>query len=179
MRLEPLELDGAFRVTPERHGDERGHLTRLFCRDSFAEQGLKDCSRQISEVANARAFTLRGLHFQRGVHAETKLFKVTRGAVYDVLVDIRPASRTYGHWQGFELNADDEALIYAPAGLAHGYLTLGDDSAMLYFIDTPYAPDAAAGLAWDDPALAIAWPHAPVVISDKDRAWPNLRALVA
>jgi dTDP-4-dehydrorhamnose 3,5-epimerase len=177
--LEPLELDGAFRLRPERHGDERGHLMRLFCRDSFAELGLKDCSNQVSEVVNARAHTLRGLHFQRGPHAETKLIKVVRGAVFDVLVDIRVDSPTYGRWQGFELSADDGALIYAPAGLAHGYLTLGDDSAMLYFIDTPYAPDQAGGLHYADPALAIAWPHPPAVISDKDRAWPTLREIAA
>jgi dTDP-4-dehydrorhamnose 3,5-epimerase len=177
MRLEPLEIDGAFRLRPERRGDERGWLTRLFCRDDFAELGLADCSRQVSEVVNARALTLRGLHFQRGDHAETKLFKVTRGAVFDVLVDIRANSPTFGRWQGFELSAGDEALIYAPAGLAHGYLTLGDDSAMLYFIDTPYAPDHAAGINYADPALAIAWPAAPVVISDKDRTWPNLAAI--
>ena len=159
MRREPLDIDGAFRLVPERRGDERGHLIRLFCRDEFSAAGLADCTAQISEVVNARAFTLRGLHFQRAPHTETKLIRVVRGAVFDVLVDIRPASPTYGHWQGFTLTADDPALIYAPAGLAHGYLTLSDDSAMLYGIDTAYAPDHTAGVNYADPALAIAWPR--------------------
>ena len=174
MKIEPLAIDGAFRLVPERRGDERGHLMRLFCREDFRAAGLKDCTAQISEVVNARAHTLRGLHFQRSPHEETKLIAVMRGAVFDVLVDIRPRSPTYGRAVGETLAWDDGALIYAPAGLAHGYLTLTDESAMLYCIDTPYAPDHAAGLAWDDPALAIAWPYAPVVISERDRVWPPL-----
>ncbi len=179
MTLDSLELEGAWRLRPERRGDERGHLERLFCREAFKELGLKDCSAQISEVVNARAHTLRGLHFQRPPHAETKLIRVVRGAVFDVLVDLRPNSPTYGRWQGLELSAGDGCLIYAPAGLAHGYLTLSDDSAMLYFIDKPYAPDHAAGVHYADPALAIAWPAPPMVISDRDRDWPGLANLAA
>jgi dTDP-4-dehydrorhamnose 3,5-epimerase len=177
VKLEPLELDGAYRLRPERRGDERGHLERLFCRETFRDLGLKDCSEQVSEVVNARAHTLRGLHFQRAPHAETKLIRVVRGAVFDVLVDIRPASPSYGRWQGFELSAGDGVILYAPAGLAHGYLTLSDDSAMLYFIDTAYAADHAAGVHHADPALAIAWPAAPEVISDRDLTWPGLADL--
>ena len=179
MKLEPLELEGAFRLRPERQGDDRGHLERLFCRESFRDLGLKDCSEQISEVVNTRVHTLRGLHFQRAPHGETKLIRVVRGSVFDVLVDVRPASPTYGRWQGFELSAGDNCLLYAPAGLAHGYLTLSDDSAMLYFIDTAYAPDHAAGVHYADPALAIAWPAAPAVIADRDRTWPRLADLAA
>ena len=177
MKLEPLQLAGAYRLRPELRGDARGHLARLFCRDSFAELGLADCSRQISEVTNPARHTLRGLHFQRDPHAETKLIWVTRGALYDVLVDLRPHSPTHGRWQGLELCAGAGELIYAPAGLAHGYLTLSDDVAMVYFIDTPYAPDAAAGINFADPDLAIPWPAPPAVISDKDRAWPTLREI--
>jgi dTDP-4-dehydrorhamnose 3,5-epimerase len=177
MKLEPLDLAGAYRVIPERRADERGHLERLFSRETFRELGLKDCSEQISEVVSAQAGTLRGLHFQRAPYGETKLIRVTRGAVFDVLVDVRPASPTYGHWQGFELAAGDGCLIYAPAGLAHGYLTLSDDSAMLYFIDTAYAPDQAAGVHYADPILAIAWPAQPKVINDRDLAWPRLADL--
>ena len=179
MKLEPLELEGAYRLTPKRRGDERGHLERLFCRETFRELGLKDCSEQISEVVNTQAGTLRGLHFQRAPHGETKLIRVTRGVLFDVLVDMRPASPTYGRWQGFELSAGDNCLIYAPAGLAHGYLTLSDDSAMIYFIDMAYAPDQAAGVHYADPALAIAWPGEPKVINDRDLAWPHLADLAA
>jgi dTDP-4-dehydrorhamnose 3,5-epimerase len=178
MRREALDIEGAFRLVPERRGDERGHLIRLFCREDFRAAGLADCTEQISEVVNARAHTLRGLHFQRAPHAETKLIRVVRGAVFDVLVDIRPASPSYGRWQGLTLSADDDASIYAPAGLAHGYLTLTDDSAMLYCIDTAYAADHGAGIHYADPALGIAWPHAPAVISERDRAWPVLEALM-
>jgi len=174
VKLEPLELDGAFRLTPDRRGDERGYLERLFCRETFRELGLKDCTEQVSEVVNARAGTLRGMHFQRAPHGETKLIRVVRGAVFDVLVDIRPSSRSYGRWQGFELSAGDNCLLYAPAGLAHGYLTLSDDAAMLYFMDTAYAADHVAGVNHADPALGIAWPGAPEVISERDLALPNL-----
>jgi dTDP-4-dehydrorhamnose 3,5-epimerase len=176
VKLEPLQLDGAYRLTPERRGDDRGHLVRLFCRETFAELGLADCTQQISEVVNPVRHTLRGLHFQRAPHAETKLIWVTRGALYDVLVDLRPASPTYRRWQALQLEADG-SLIYAPAGLAHGYLTLTDDAAMVYFIDTAYAPEAGAGLDYADPDLAIPWPAVPAVISDKDRAWPSLKEL--
>ena len=179
MKLEPLELDGAWRLRPDRRGDERGHLERLFCRETFRELGLKDCTEQVSEVVNALAGTLRGMHFQRAPHGETKLIRVVRGAVFDVLVDIRPGSRSYGRWQGFELSAGDNCLLYAPAGLAHGYLTLSDDSAMLYFMDTAYAADHVAGVHYADPALGIAWPAAPAVINERDLAWPNLADLGA
>ena len=128
-------------------------------------------------MVNARAHTLRGLHFQRSPHEETKLIAVMRGAVFDVLVDIRPRSPTYGRSLGLTVAYDDGVLIYAPAGLAHGYMTLSDDVAMVYFIDTPYAPDAAAGLNYADPDLAIPWPAPPSVISDKDLAWPTLKEL--
>lgn len=179
MKLEPLELDGAFRLTPDRRGDERGYLERLFCRKTFRELGLKDCTEQVSDVVNARAGTLRGMHFQREPHGETKLIRVVRGAVFDVLVDIRPGSRSYGRWQGFELSAGDNSLLYAPAGLAHGYLTLSDDAAMLYFMDTAYAAGHSAGVNYADPALGIAWPAPPRVINDRDRTWPNLADLGA
>jgi dTDP-4-dehydrorhamnose 3,5-epimerase len=179
VKLEPLELDGAYRLRPDRRGDDRGYLERLFCRETFRELGLKDCTEQVSEVVNARAGTLRGMHFQRAPHGETKLIRVVRGAVFDVLVDIRPGSRSYGRWQGFELSADDNCLLYAPAGLAHGYLTLNDDTAMLYFMDIAYAADHVAGVHYADPALSIAWPKEPEVINERDLAWPNLADLGA
>src|SRR5580692_3650 len=122
MIVEPLKLYGARLLRPERRGDERGYLERLFCREDFAALGLEDCSRQVSHVTNPRAGTLRGLHFQRAPHAETKLIWACSGAVFDVLVDLRPASPTFRQWQGLDLSADDGALIYAPRGLAHGYL---------------------------------------------------------
>ncbi len=177
MRLEPVAIEGAYRVHPERRGDERGYLQRLFCRETFAELGLADCTNQISQVVNARALTLRGLHYQRAPHLEAKLIWVTRGAVFDVLVDIRPASPTYARWLGLELLAAEDTLVYAPAGVAHGYLTLTDDSAMVYFIDTAYAPEHAAGLRYDDADVGVAWPAAPAVIAARDLTWPSLREI--
>jgi len=177
--LEPIGLEGGYRVRLERRGDERGHLKRLFSREDFRAAGLADCTEQISEVVNARAGTLRGLHFQRAPHAETKLIRVVRGAVFDALVDIRPGSPTYGRAVTMTLSAEDDLALYAPAGLAHGYLTLTDDSAMLYGMDVSYAPDHAGGIHYADPALAIAWPRAPAVISERDQAWPTLAELVA
>jgi dTDP-4-dehydrorhamnose 3,5-epimerase len=177
MRVEPIAIEGAYRVFPERRGDDRGYLQRLFCRETFIELGLADCSSQISQVVNARARTLRGLHYQRAPHLEAKLIWVFRGTVFDVLVDIRPGSPTRGRWVGLELTASEDPLVYAPPGVAHGYLTLTDDSAMVYFIDTPYAPEHAAGLRYDDPDVGVAWPAAPEVIADRDRAWPSLREI--
>jgi dTDP-4-dehydrorhamnose 3,5-epimerase len=177
VRIEPLKLDGAYRIRLDRRGDERGYLERLFCRDAFAALGLEDCSRQISHVVTPRAGTLRGLHFQRTPHVETKLIWICQGAIFDVLVDVRRHSPTYGQWVGMELSAGDDVLIYAPKGLAHGYLSLTDDTGMVYHIDTPYAPDHAAGLRYDDPEVAIAWPGEPVVIGERDLKWPRLRDL--
>jgi len=178
MQLEALAIEGAFRVRLERRGDERGYLERLFCRETFAQLGLADCSAQVSQVVNARAGTLRGMHYQRAPHAEAKLIWVSRGAVFDVLVDIRPGSPTRGRWVGLELSAGADTLLYAPKGMAHGYLTRTDDSAMVYFIDTPYAPEHAAGLRFDDPAVGIEWPGEPAVIAERDRRWPGLAELV-
>jgi len=177
MKLEPLQLDGAYLVRLEPRGDTRGHLERLFCRDTFAELGLADCRRQVSHVVNASRLTLRGLHFQRAPHAETKLIWICDGVLFDVLADLRPQSPTYGRWQGLEVHAGEPVMIYAPAGLAHGYLTLSERSAMVYFIDTPYAAHAAAGVRWDDPQLAIDWPAAPEVISERDLTLPSLAEL--
>ena len=179
MILEPLGLEGAFRLRPERRGDDRGYLERLFCRDDFAFLGLEDCSRQVSHVVTSKAGTLRGLHFQRAPHAETKLFWVYQGRMFDVLADLRPASPTYGQWRGFELCGEDGSLIYAPKGLAHGYLTLTDDCRMVYHMDTPYAADHSGGVVWDDPDLAVFWPATPRVISEKDRMLPRLAELRA
>lgn len=177
MILEALQLDGAFRLRPERRGDERGFLERLFCREDFARLGLKDCSQQVSHVANHGARILRGMHFQHEPFAETKLIWVFSGTICDVLVDIRPGSPTYGRSEVLILSGEDGSLIYAPAGLAHGYLTLSDESHMVYHIDRPYSSAHAAGIAFDDPDLAIKWPAEPAVISDRDRRWPRLADL--
>jgi dTDP-4-dehydrorhamnose 3,5-epimerase len=165
-------LDGVWKIPLRRTRDERGWFVRTFDAAAFAALGLTTAWPEHGEAYNERAATLRGLHFQRGPHGETKLIRCTRGAVHDVLVDVRPDSATYGRWEAFELSEDGEFALYAPPGFAHGYQALRDGSALHYLISTPYAPDAAAGFRYDSPQLAIPWPLAPSVISERDRALP-------
>jgi len=178
MKLEPLKLEGAFRIRMDRRGDDRGYLERLFCRETFAALGLEDCTNQTSHVITRRAGTLRGLHYQLQPHMETKLIWVYQGAIFDVLVDIRPASPTYGQWVGMELKAGDETLLYAPKGMAHAYLTLTDEVGVVYHFDTPYSAEHAIGLRYDDPDVGVIWPSAPTVIAERDLQWPGLKELV-
>ena len=177
MRLEPLKLEGAYRVKLDRRGDERGHLERLFCRETFLAAGLADCSCQTSQVVTHKAGTLRGLHFQHPPFNETKLVWVYRGALYDVLVDLRRGSPTFGQWTALELRAGGDELVYVPKGFAHAYFTLTDDVGIVYHMDAPYSREHAAGIRYDDPDIGVAWPSEPAVLSDADRAWPTLAEL--
>jgi dTDP-4-dehydrorhamnose 3,5-epimerase len=165
-------LDGVWTIPLRRAADERGWFVRTFDAEAFAALGLVTAWPQHGEAHNPRAGTIRGLHFQREPHGETKLIRCTRGAAYDVLVDVRPGSATYGRWEAFELSEDDPAALYVPAGIAHGYQTRRDGTTLEYLISTPYAPDAAAGYRYDSPHLAIPWPSPPSVISQRDGALP-------
>ncbi|MEM9561402.1 MAG: dTDP-4-dehydrorhamnose 3,5-epimerase [Actinomycetota bacterium] len=174
MIIEPTTIDGLHTVAPERHGDERGFFARTWCVDEFAEAGLSPEFVQASVSYNAKANTLRGMHFQREPYGETKLIACIAGAVTDVLLDLRPDSPTYLTWERFELTAENGLQVLAPAGLAHGFQTLVDESVVSYHIDTFYQPDHSAGVRWDDPAFGIEWPEAAArILSDKDRAWPD------
>ena len=139
---------------------------------ALAEHGLATRWPEAGEAHNLRAGTLRGLHYQHPPHAEAKLIRCTRGALYDVLVDLRPESPAYGRWEAFELHADDDTILYAPPGLAHGYQTCADATTVAYLHSTPYAPGAAAGVRYDSPDLAIPWPLPPVAVSARDAALP-------
>jgi len=152
--------------------DERGWFVRTYDASAFAAHGLVTAWPLHAEARNERAGTIRGLHLQRAPHAETKLIRCTRGAVYDVLVDVRRDSPTFGRWEGFDLRADEPVALYAPGGIAHGYQSLGDDAALHYLISEAYAPEAATGYRFDSPALGIPWPLPPTVISARDRALP-------
>lgn len=174
MRFLPTRLDGAFLIELEPHRDERGSFARLWDGALFAERGLEPALAQVSVSSNPAAGTLRGLHFQLPPYEETKLVRCLGGAIFDVIVDRRAGSPTYLRWEGFELSAENGRQLYIPKGFAHGFETLADDCEVLYFISTPYTPTAAAGLRWNDPALAIAWPFEPRVISERDRTWPLL-----
>lgn len=176
MRYERAELDGVVVVHPERHEDERGHFVRTFCTEEFSREGLVAAFPQSSLSFNRRAGTVRGLHHQLPPHGETKLVRCARGAILDVVVDIRPGSPTYRQWRGFRLTAANGLSLYIPDGFAHGFQTLEDDTEVSYSITPPYAPGTAAGLRWDDPAIAVQWPLPISTIAEKDRTWPYLGA---
>lgn len=170
----PTPLAGAWVVEPERVGDERGFFARTWCAETFAAQGLNPALAQCSVSFNERRGTLRGMHYQAAPHAEAKLVRCTRGALWDVVVDLRPDSPTFRQWFGAELTADNRRMLYVPEGFAHGFQTLEDETEVFYQISVPYVPGAGRGVRWDDPAFGIQWPHADErVMSDRDRGYPD------
>ena len=174
MRFRPTKLEGAYVLELERSEDERGFFARTWCRDELAAHGLTTDVAQCSVSRNALAGTLRGLHFQTAPHEEVKLVRCTRGVIFDVIVDLRPGSRSHGDWYGLELDAERGNALYIPKGFAHGFQTLADDSEVFYMMSDPYVPEAARGVRWDDPAFGIDWPAAESrVISERDLAWPD------
>lgn len=175
-RLEPTGLAGLWAVRPTALTDERGLFARVYCRDTFAAAGVPFEPVQMSVSFNHRAGTLRGLHWQAPPQAEAKLVRVTRGRIWDVAVDLRPGSPTRLAWVGMELDSDGRAALLIPPGFAHGFITLADETEVLYAMDAPHAPDAARGARWDDPAFAIRWPRAPALMSERDRTWPDYAA---
>lgn len=172
----PTPLAGAMIVDVEPYSDERGAFARTFCAEEFARQGLYTSYPQCSTSYNHKAGTLRGLHYQVEPHAEAKLVRVTAGAIFDVIVDLRPGSNTFLAWFGVELSAASRRALYIPEGFAHGFQTLTDGAEILYQISRPHVADAARGARWNDPAFAIAWPRAISRISERDRTYPDFRA---
>ena len=173
MEFRPTSLKDAMLILSEPLRDERGWFMRVFCDREFATAGLESVFHQRNTSHNHRRGTLRGMHFQRPPHAEVKLVRCTRGAIHDVIIDLRPTSPSFMRWEGFTLTEDSPVQLYVPRGFAHGYLALVDDSTVSYATSTPYAPHAEGGVRWDDPSFGIDWPEAARVISDKDRAWPD------
>lgn len=176
MRFQESPLRGAYTIEMDRLEDERGFFARSFCGEEFAARGLPAAMPQSSVSFNARRGTLRGMHFQAEPHAEDKLVRCTAGAVYDVIVDLRPGSPTLRRWFGIELNAENHRSLFIPRGLAHGFITLCDDTEVLYMISVPYVPGFERGVRWDDPAIGISWPLAPSIVSARDAAYPLLGA---
>lgn len=172
MTILPLDIDGAFRIEPDRHDDPRGFFARVFCEDTFRERGIDGRIVQCSISYNARRGTLRGLHYQAAPHEEGKLVRCTSGAVHDVILDLRPASRTFRRWTSVELSAANRATLYVPKGCAHGFQTLVDDAEVFYQMSERYRPESARRVRFDDPAFGIAWPVADPIVSDEDRAAP-------
>jgi dTDP-4-dehydrorhamnose 3,5-epimerase len=169
-----LSLPGAYLVEIEPRADERGFFARTFCEDEFAAAGLLTRFPQASVSYNARRGTVRGMHFQAAPHEETKLVRCLAGAVYDVIVDLRPESPTYLRSIGVELTAKNRSALYVPKGFAHGFQSLQDDSELLYMIDEGYVSNAARGIRWNDPSIDVQW-HDPIrVIAEKDNEFPDL-----
>lgn len=173
MKFLPTPLAGAYLIELEKRGDDRGFFARLFCEREFAEAGIPTPVVQINTSLSAKAGTLRGLHYQIQPSAEIKVVRCIRGALYDVILDLRPDSPTYGKWFGAELNAENRLMMYVPRGFAHAILTLADDTEAFYLVSATYAPDCERGVRFDDPRFGITWPIAPVEISPKDRNWPD------
>lgn len=174
MKFIPTPLAGAFVLELERREDERGFFARSFCQDEFRAHGLSTTVAQCNVSWNRRRSTLRGLHLQAAPHEEAKLVRCTNGAVWDVMVDLRPRSATRLRWHAVELSADNRRAVYIPEGFAHGFQTLADDSEVLYQMSEFYHPECARGLRWDDPALDIKWPLPDPIVSDRDRSYALL-----
>jgi dTDP-4-dehydrorhamnose 3,5-epimerase len=174
MIFTPAPLEGAFTIDLERHEDERGFFARSFCAEEFARHGLHAVYPQCSVSFNAHAGILRGLHYQTEPYAEIKIVRVTQGRIYDVIVDIRTASPTYRQWFAIELSAENRRQLYIPRGFAHGFQTLEDGCEVYYQISTPYRPEAARGIRWNDPAFDIVWPPvSQLTLSERDRNYPD------
>jgi dTDP-4-dehydrorhamnose 3,5-epimerase len=166
-------LPGAWIVELEPVEDERGAFTRTFAADEFAQHGLNANVAQCSVSSNPRRGTLRGMHYQALPYGECKLIRCSRGAIFDVLVDLRADSPAYCSWFGVELTPDNRKSVYAPEGVAHGVLTLAAMTDVSYQISVPHVPSAARGVRWNDPAFGISWPAEVQVISERDRTYPD------
>jgi len=173
MIFEETRLKGAFTIEMEPIGDTRGFFARAWCQKEFEAHGLISGFVQANITFSPKKGTLRGLHYQIAPHEEIKLVRCTRGAIYDVIIDLRPESPTYKQWLGTELTADNRKMIYIPGGFAHGYQILMDDTEVFYQVGQFYAPEYERGIRWDDPAFGIEWPLEIQVISDKDKNWPD------
>jgi len=159
-------------IDPAWHEDDRGRFMRAWCSREFVEHGLSFLPVQANMGFSIRKGTVRGMHYQKEAAPEAKLVRCTRGAIFDVVLDLRPDSPTFGHWHGVELSADNGRMLYVPELCAHGYQTLENDTEMHYMASAFYTPAAASGVRYDDPAFDVQWPLAVSVVSDQDRSWP-------
>jgi len=173
VKFSATPIAGAFLVDVERQEDERGFFARTFCRDEFAARGLRSSFVQCNLSSNPRKGTLRGIHLQAKPHEEAKLVCCTRGAVYDVIVDLRRESSTFRQWAAFELSAQNRRMLYVAEGLAHGFQALEDHTDLFYLMSESYQEDLARGVRWNDPAFAIRWPLSAPFLSQRDATYPD------
>jgi dTDP-4-dehydrorhamnose 3,5-epimerase len=173
MEFAETSLKGAYLVRLKKMKDDRGYFARAWCCDEFSRQGLNPGMLQLNVGFSHSRGTVRGMHYQLPPHAEVKFIRCTRGAIWDVIIDLREGSPTVGRWYGIELTPDNGLMLYAPEGFAHGYQTLQDDTEMYYLTSAHYAPAAARGVRYDDPTFGVIWPMPVSLISVADRQWPD------
>jgi len=172
MKFTPTPLDGAYLIDLDRRGDDRGFFARAFCKEEFAQAGLCNTIVQVNNSLSRDRGTLRGMHYQLPPFAEDKVVRCIRGALFDVMIDLRPDSRTYGKWYGAELTAENRTMMFVPKGFAHGFLTLAEDTEVFYLATQCYSPEHERGVRWNDPCFGVQWPIEPRVISEKDAKHP-------
>ncbi len=177
MIFQETHLKGAYIIELKKLEDDRGFFARAWCQKEFEEHGLTARLVQCNLSFNPKKGTLRGMHYQVAPYEETKLIRCTKGAIFDAIIDLRPASPTYKSWFGAELTEENRKMLFVPEGFAHGYLTLVDHSEVFYQVSEFYQPGAESGLRWNDPAINIQWPlRGPMIISSKDRSWPDFHS---
>lgn len=181
MIIRKTKLEGACLIDIEKREDERGFFARYYCKEEFMANNLESDWAQINNSLSVNKGTLRGLHFQQSPHSETKLIRCLRGSIWDVIVDVRLNSKTYGNWFAAELNAENRTMMYVPKGFAHGFISLANDTEILYMVSDAYNPNFERTLRWDDKFHDINWPIQPIVVSDKDISaplWDHSNAII-
>lgn len=172
MIFHKTKIEGLYIIEPEPKMDERGHLMRIFCQEELKKNGLEFKIVQASQTLTKKKGVIRGMHFQREPKAEDKIVSCLRGAIYDVVIDLRKDSQTYSQWAAEELNENNKKMFFIPKGCAHGLQTLTDNCELLYFMSEFYSPEHASGVRWDDPFFSISWPIKNPILSEKDKNWP-------
>lgn len=172
MRIIKTKIDGVYKIELELRGDARGYLTRVFAKEELQAQGITYSIVHINRSLTGKKGTIRGLHYQTYPKQEDKIIQCLQGAIFDVAVDLRPKSKTYGKWVGFELSAENKHMLLVPKGCAHGFQTLEKNTVVEYFVSQYYEPAYEKGVRWDDPLLHINWPINRVTVSEKDGKWP-------
>lgn len=175
MKFTETKLKGAFIVELEKREDSRGFFARTFCKNEFEAHGLESNIVQTNMSQTLKKGTLRGMHFQKAPYGETKLVRCTRGAVYDVIIDLRPESVTFKQWFGIELTAENHTMLFVPRGFAHGFVTLVDDCEVMYEVSQFYTPEADSGVRYNDPAFGIVWPTEILEVTEKDANHPDFK----
>lgn len=173
MLFQPLKLSGAYLIDLEKKGDDRGFFARVFCHKEFDHHKLETSFIQVNNSLSAKKGTLRGIHYQLHPKSEVKLVRCIQGSLFDIIVDLRIDSPTFGEWYGAELSAENRRMMYVPRGFGHAFITLEDNTEALYMVSEAYSPTHERGLRWNDPRFSIEWPIMPTVISDKDQNHPN------